>query len=197
MATDQGIQVAPQWAPLTPGDVNFKTNNALGNFSYPSNVSAYKDIVKFLYNCPLNQAFTSTPYFQYHNYLRELWATIVAYDPSPPTDKDEQRPLREYLISFSVLNGTKRFTLDFQTFCSSTGLDYNNGIYVEAPHPDVVKTGLKRIALKPENLDKTPITKFLKDPSSVSNIELTDRMVAVNNLRDSVSPPLPAKGSGM
>ncbi|PWA87903.1 zinc finger, CCHC-type [Artemisia annua] len=88
------------------------------------------------------------------------------------------------------------------------GLDYNNGTYVEAPHPDVVKTGLKRIALKPENLDKTPdfhlgslpailsSQNFLKTPSSVSNIVLTDRMVAVNNLRDSVSPPRPAKGSG-
>ncbi|PWA46417.1 nodulin MtN21 /EamA-like transporter family protein [Artemisia annua] len=37
---------------------------------------------------------------------------------------------------------------------------------------------------------------FAKDPSSVSNIELTAHMVAINNQRDSVSPPRPSKGSG-
>ena len=52
MAEDQGIRFAPQWAKMTLVDVQFKTNNVVGNFNYPTNVPAYKEIVKFLFNCP-------------------------------------------------------------------------------------------------------------------------------------------------
>ncbi|PWA92128.1 hypothetical protein CTI12_AA084610 [Artemisia annua] len=299
MATDQGIELAPQWATLTLADVQFKTKNVVGNFEYPSNIPAYKQIMKFLYNCPLKTAFTSTPFFQYRNYLREFWETAVAFDPTPSTDANSQRPLREFCIKFSVLNGSREFTLDYKTFCSSTGLDYNSGNYVALPDSNEVRAGLEKIVLKSELLDKTPVTKnsfpvawkilftfviqvlggnhssteqinsvqlmmayclmtgkkvdireiiyedlvtkllkdtrvnyvsyprflscafqmllgcnytqdydlgflpavlspsnFSKDPSSVSNIELTAHMVAVNNQRDSVSPPLPSKKRG-
>ncbi|GKB52024.1 hypothetical protein Tco_0902777 [Tanacetum coccineum] len=83
---------------------------------------AYKPIMKFLLNCPLNKAFTNCPSVVYQNFLREFWSTTVAYDPFPSTDETEQRPLREFLIKFSVLNGQRPLTLDFNTFCSSTGL---------------------------------------------------------------------------
>ncbi|GJZ40453.1 hypothetical protein Tco_0587016 [Tanacetum coccineum] len=83
---------------------------------------AYKPIMKFLLNCPLNKAFTNCPSVVYQNFLREFWSTTVAYDPFPSTDETEQRPLREFLINFSVLNGQRPLTLDFNTFCSSTGL---------------------------------------------------------------------------
>nr|GEU86167.1 retrovirus-related Pol polyprotein from transposon TNT 1-94 [Tanacetum cinerariifolium] len=63
----------------------------------------------------------------YQNYLREFWSTVVSYDPFPSTDETEQSPLKEFLIKFLVLNGKRPLTLDFNTFCSSTGLDYNNG----------------------------------------------------------------------
>ena len=63
MANDQGIELAPQWVNLTLSDVQFKTNNVVGNFEYPSNIPAYKPIMKFLFNCPLKIAFTSTPTF--------------------------------------------------------------------------------------------------------------------------------------
>ncbi|GJT36994.1 retrovirus-related pol polyprotein from transposon TNT 1-94 [Tanacetum coccineum] len=41
-------------------------------------------------------------------------------------DEIEQRLLREFLIKFLVLTGQRPLTLDFNTFCSSTGLDYDN-----------------------------------------------------------------------
>ena len=107
----------------------------------------------------MKNAFTSTPYFQYHNHLREFWGTAQAFDPTPSTDENELRPLKEFLISFSVLNGERKFVLDLKTFYSATGLDYNNGIYVAHPDPNNVKTGLEKIALDPKYLDKTPVTK--------------------------------------
>ena len=105
MATNQGVILAPQWAKLTLADVQFKTNNVLGNFHYPVDIPAYKEIMKFLYNCPWKSAFLSTPYFQYQNYLREFWATAVAFHPTPSTDANDQKPLREFCIKFSVLDG--------------------------------------------------------------------------------------------
>ncbi|GJR55178.1 hypothetical protein Tco_1405699, partial [Tanacetum coccineum] len=106
------------------------------------------------------------------NFLREFWSTSVALNPFPSTDEPKKRPLREFLIKFSVLNGQRPLTLDFKIFCSTTGLDYNNGKYVAHPAPE--------------------------DPSKVTDIELTAHMIAVNNRRDSVSPPLlapkPKKG---
>nr|GEV12173.1 retrovirus-related Pol polyprotein from transposon TNT 1-94 [Tanacetum cinerariifolium] len=38
--------------------------------------------------------------------------------------------------STSVMNGKKPLTLDFNTFTTSTGLDYNNGAYVAHPSPE-------------------------------------------------------------
>ncbi|GJY35386.1 hypothetical protein Tco_0420764 [Tanacetum coccineum] len=93
------------------------------------------------------------------NYLREFWSTTVAYDPSPSTDETEQRPLSVFLIKFSVLNGQRPLTLDFNTFCSSTSIDYNNGKYVDHPTPEVVKKELGKIAINPSYLDITPVLK--------------------------------------
>ncbi|GKD59296.1 hypothetical protein Tco_1296805 [Tanacetum coccineum] len=73
-----------------------------------------------------------------NNYLREFWSTSVAYDPFPLIDETEQRPLNEFLIKFSFLNGQRPLTLDFNTFCSSTGLNNNNGKYVAHPTPEAV-----------------------------------------------------------
>ncbi|GKD04724.1 hypothetical protein Tco_1179698 [Tanacetum coccineum] len=77
----------------------------------------------------------------------EFWSTVVAYDPFPSTDETEQRPLKEFLIKFLVLNGQRPLTLDFNTFCSSTGLDYNNGKYVDHPTPEAIKKELGKIAI--------------------------------------------------
>ncbi|GJV48911.1 hypothetical protein Tco_1439123 [Tanacetum coccineum] len=90
-----------------------------------------------------------------NNFLREFWSTAVAYDPFPSTDETEQRPLREFLIKFSVLNRQRPLTLDFNTFCSSTGIDYNNGKYVAPPTPKAVKKELGKIAINSSYLDKT------------------------------------------
>ncbi|GJS25634.1 hypothetical protein Tco_0454266 [Tanacetum coccineum] len=51
------------------------------------------------------------------------------------------------------------FTLDFNTFCSSIGLDYNKGKYVAHPTFVTVKTTLGKIATNASYLDKTPVLK--------------------------------------
>nr|GEV34703.1 retrovirus-related Pol polyprotein from transposon TNT 1-94 [Tanacetum cinerariifolium] len=120
------------------------------------------------------------------NFLREFWSTVVAFNPFPSTDEPEKRLLKEFLIKFSVLNGKRPLTLDFNTFCSSTGLDYNNGKYVDHPTPEDKNFRFLPLILSNSN--------FKKDISKVIDIELTAHMIAVNNQKDSVSlPPLAAK----
>ncbi|GJS42634.1 hypothetical protein Tco_0567677 [Tanacetum coccineum] len=159
MAEQQTITCDHQWNNMTVDDVVFQTNNVVGNFNYPLNMPAYKPIIKFLLNYPLNKAFTNCPSVVYQNFLKEFWSTVVAFDPFPSTDEPEKRPLREFLIKFSVLNGQRPLTLDFKTFCSTTGLDYNNGKYVAHPTPEVVKKELGKIAINPSYLDKNLVLK--------------------------------------
>ncbi|GJY66909.1 hypothetical protein Tco_0469147 [Tanacetum coccineum] len=269
MAEEQEIVYAPQWNNMTVDNVTFQTNNVVGNFNYPPNVPAYKPIMKFLLNCPLNKAFTNCLSVLYHNYLKEFWSIVVVYDPFPSNDETEQCLLRKFLIKFSILNGQRPLTLDFNTFCSSNGLDYNNGKYVAHPTPKAVKKELGKIAINPSYLDKTSVLKnsfpmawrilfsfviqvdigeiiysdlvtkllnksklkyvsyprfiscalqvllgsdytqdarfgylpailsnsnFTKDPSKVTEIELTAYIIVVNNQRDLMSPlPLSTK----
>ncbi|GJW89167.1 hypothetical protein Tco_0164507 [Tanacetum coccineum] len=141
MAEQQTIKYAPQWNNMTVDNVTFQTNNVVGNFNYLPNVPAYKPIINFLLNCPLKKAFTNCPSVVYQNFLMEFWSIVVAYDPFPSTDETEQCLLREFLIKFLVLNGQRPLTLDFNTFCLSTGLDYNNGKYVANPIPEAVLGG--------------------------------------------------------
>nr|GEY90318.1 retrovirus-related Pol polyprotein from transposon TNT 1-94 [Tanacetum cinerariifolium] len=92
--------------------------------------------------------------------------------------------------------------LDFNTFSSSTGLNYNNDKYDDRHTPEDVKKELGKIAINLSYLDKTPVLKnsfpmawrilftfVIQDPSKAIEIELTAHMIAMNNQRDSVSPP--------
>ncbi|GKD93743.1 hypothetical protein Tco_1373580 [Tanacetum coccineum] len=159
MGEQQTIKYAPQWTNMTVDNVTFQTNNVVGNFNYPQNVHAYKPIMKFLLNYTLKEAFTNYPSMVYQNFHREFSSITVAYDPFPSTDETEQRPLKEFLIKFSVLNGQRPSTLDFNTFCSSSSLDYNNGKYVAHPTPEAVKKELGKIVINPSYLDKTSVLK--------------------------------------
>ncbi|GJS84594.1 retrovirus-related pol polyprotein from transposon TNT 1-94 [Tanacetum coccineum] len=67
--------------------------------------------------------------------------------PNPPTDDSEVRPLKEYLITFSVMNSKKPLTLTFKTFTESTRLDYAKGKYVSNPFTKEVKAELAKIFL--------------------------------------------------
>nr|GEU92395.1 retrovirus-related Pol polyprotein from transposon TNT 1-94 [Tanacetum cinerariifolium] len=95
----------------------------------------------------------------YQNFHKEFWSTTVAFDTFPSTNEHKKRPLKEFLIKFSVSNRQQPLTLDFKTFCSSTGLDYNNDKYVDHPTPEVVKKELGKISINPSYLDKTPVLK--------------------------------------
>ncbi|GJR84503.1 hypothetical protein Tco_0155288 [Tanacetum coccineum] len=123
MTANQAIEYALQCGDLTMESLVFQTNNVVGNFNYPQNVPAYKPTFK------------------------EFWCTAIAYDPNPPADETRSRPLKEYLIKFSAMNGKKPLTLDFKTFTTSTGLDYNNAENVAHPSPKAVKAELAKIVL--------------------------------------------------
>nr|GEU53786.1 hypothetical protein [Tanacetum cinerariifolium] len=100
--------------------------------------------------------------FQTNNVVelpRGVLEHCFTFDHFPSTDEPKKRPLKEFLIKFSVSNGKRPLTLDFKTFCSSTGLDYNNVKYVEHPTPEVIKMELGKITINPSYLDKTPVLK--------------------------------------
>nr|GEW61080.1 hypothetical protein [Tanacetum cinerariifolium] len=82
---------------------------------------------------------------------------VIAYDLNPPTDDFVARPLKEFLIKFTAMNGKKPLTLDFNTISTSTGLDYNNADYVAHPSPEAIKS-------LPGILSNS---NFSKDPSKV------------------------------
>ncbi|GJV40125.1 retrovirus-related pol polyprotein from transposon TNT 1-94 [Tanacetum coccineum] len=63
----------------------------------------------------------------------------IASDPKPPVDNSEARPLKEFIIKFTVMNGKKPLTLDFKTLFESTRLNYNQRTYVSHPSPEAVK----------------------------------------------------------
>nr|GEW81977.1 hypothetical protein [Tanacetum cinerariifolium] len=75
---------------------------------------------------------------------KEFWCTSIAYDPNTPANDSEERPLKEFKINFSMMNGKKPLTLDFKTFTESTGLNYYDGTYVS--HPSTKTCGLAAVA---------------------------------------------------
>ncbi|GKC65018.1 hypothetical protein Tco_1097616 [Tanacetum coccineum] len=91
--------------------------------------------------------------------IEEFWCTAIAYDPNPPINDSEARPLKEYLIKFSVMNRKKPLIPDYKTFVESTGLDYAKGTYVSYPSPKVVKAKLAKIVKNTIILDRTPVLK--------------------------------------
>nr|GEY53112.1 hypothetical protein [Tanacetum cinerariifolium] len=91
----------------------------------------------------------------------EFWCMVIAYDPNPSTNENKPRLLKEFLIKFTVMNGKKPLTLNLNTFTISTGLDYNNGVYVPHASPGAVKAELAKIVMNLSYLDKTPVLKNL------------------------------------
>ncbi|GJT32177.1 hypothetical protein Tco_0922596 [Tanacetum coccineum] len=118
-----------------------------------------QDNLQVLDELPTKTVFTKCPSVLYQNFLREFWYTAIAYDPNPSTNENKPRPLKEFLIQFTVMNGKKPLTLDFNTFTASTGFDYHNGAYVAHPSPEVVKAELAKIVMNPSYLDKTLVLK--------------------------------------
>ncbi|GJZ59409.1 hypothetical protein Tco_0615225 [Tanacetum coccineum] len=89
----------------------------------------------------------------------KFWCTAIAYDPEPPENNSEARPLKEYLIKLSVMNGKKPLILDYKTFVESIGLDNAKGKYVSHPSTEEVKAELAKIIDNPILLDRTPVLK--------------------------------------
>ncbi|GJY54577.1 hypothetical protein Tco_0446241 [Tanacetum coccineum] len=69
----------------------------------------------------------TVPQWSIRTSSKSFGALLLPLTLFPLIDEPEKRPLKEFLIKFSTLNGQRPLTLYFHTFCSSTGLDYNNG----------------------------------------------------------------------
>nr|GEU55265.1 hypothetical protein [Tanacetum cinerariifolium] len=82
----------------------------------------------------------------YQNYLREFLCTIMVEHPTLSTKASEARHLLESIIKFIVKYGKNPLTLNYQTFCQSMGLEYNNGNYVAHPSTKEVRVELVKIA---------------------------------------------------
>ncbi|GJY21730.1 hypothetical protein Tco_0394296 [Tanacetum coccineum] len=131
----------------------------------------------------------------YQNFLREFWCTVIVSDLHPPIDSFEARPPKEFIIKFSVMNGKKPLTLDYKTFCESTGLDYNKGNYVAHLSLEAVLDGNYSSTKQLNFLQQLLVFSLLtwtridigEDPSKVTLIELAALMIAVNNLESSVT----------
>nr|GEW35495.1 hypothetical protein [Tanacetum cinerariifolium] len=96
----------------------------------------------------------------YQNFLREFWCTAIAYDPNPLENNSEARPLKEYLIKFSVMNNKKPLIIDYKTIVESTRLDYAKGKYVSHPSTKEVKAKLAKIVDNPILLDRNLVLKI-------------------------------------
>ncbi|GJW32950.1 retrovirus-related pol polyprotein from transposon TNT 1-94 [Tanacetum coccineum] len=90
---------------------------------------------------------------------REFWCIAVVEDPKPPEDDSKVRPLKEFIIKFTVMNGKKPLTLDYKTFCESTRLDYNKGNYVSHPSLKAVKAKLAKVATNEALIQKNHVLK--------------------------------------
>ncbi|GJW48792.1 hypothetical protein Tco_0080438 [Tanacetum coccineum] len=95
----------------------------------------------------------------YQNYLREFWCSALVVDLNPSTDDSKARPLKELSIKFTVNNGMTPLTLNYQTFCQTRGLEYNNGNYVANPSTEEVKAELAKIANHEALVQNTPVLK--------------------------------------
>ena len=114
MASSNAITTAPNVS-FTMEGVDLTKNNVVGNFHYPQQYAGYKDVVKYLQNCFLATAFTTTPEVIYNDYLREFWCTATATSP---------KDTKESIITFTVMNGTKTLSLNYKTFINATGLNF-------------------------------------------------------------------------
>nr|GEV66370.1 retrovirus-related Pol polyprotein from transposon TNT 1-94 [Tanacetum cinerariifolium] len=119
-------------------------------------------------------------------------STDVAFDPFPSTDEPEKRPLKEFLIKFSVSNGQRPLTLDFQTFFHQLALIIImvlSGNYSSTEQVNSIRQLLAYSLITGTEVDTREIIYSDLDPSKVTKIKLMAHMIAINNQRDSVSPP--------
>ncbi|GJT50225.1 hypothetical protein Tco_0976382 [Tanacetum coccineum] len=134
-----------------------------------------------------------------------FWCTAIAYDPNSPADNSEVRPLKEYKIKVTMMNDKNPLTLDFKTFIETTGQFYSAVDSLLSHHWDKAEF-LGAEYTKDEKFRSFPNvlsnSNFTKDPSKVTDIELTALMIAVNNgemisplIRDSPST-VPDEGTG-
>ncbi|GKB05154.1 hypothetical protein Tco_0833349 [Tanacetum coccineum] len=213
MAEQQTIKYAPQWTNITVDNMIFQTNNVVGNFNYPPNVPAYKPIMKFLRNFPLYNAFTKCPSVVYQNFLREFWSTVVAFDPFPSTDEPEKCPLKEFLIKLRRKNWAKlpstrvlggNYFSTEQVNSIQQLLAYNLITGTEDDIGEIIYSDLITKLLNKSRMKYVSYPRFISCALQVllvTDIKLTAYMIAVNNRKDSVSPPplvaKPKKGKSL
>nr|GEY84611.1 TraB domain-containing protein [Tanacetum cinerariifolium] len=93
MASNKAIEYAPQCGDLAIESVTFHSNNFVGNFNYPQSASAYKEICKFLMNCPFAEDFTKIPSVLYHNFFRDSSVLTRGPEASGTLPQKRNKPL--------------------------------------------------------------------------------------------------------
>ncbi|GJW52000.1 retrovirus-related pol polyprotein from transposon TNT 1-94 [Tanacetum coccineum] len=96
-----------------------------------------------------------------------------------PTEDSNPIPLKELAIRFIEKNGKTLLYFDIKTFCQTTGLDYNNRIYVSMPQTKAVKDGLLKLGLH-NNRNKTETLSFVLggNKSSTDQLNSSQQMLA-------------------
>ncbi|GJT55991.1 hypothetical protein Tco_0991045 [Tanacetum coccineum] len=149
--------------------------------------------------------------------IKKFWSTAVTYDPFPSTDETEQCPLREFLIKNYSSTEQVNSIQPLLAYCliTRTEVDIGEIIYSDLvtkllnksrlkyiSYPRFISCALQVLLGSDYTQDKKfrflpgilSNSSFTKDPSKVTNIELTAYMIVVNNQKDSVSPlPLASK----
>ncbi|GKA99669.1 hypothetical protein Tco_0827663 [Tanacetum coccineum] len=184
MASTKAIKYAPQCGDLTVESVQFQSSNFVGNFSYPQSALAYKNICKFLRNCPLAGAFTKMPSVLYQNLLREFLCTAEVEDPNPPEDDSKVVKAKTgqdcntqlMVLGFhSLLDKGTRTSQPFPEGKSTDAKDLEGNrqladIGLPATHPDKDSERLKPLADKDSS---TPLVTALSRTDAKYQMEET------------------------
>nr|GEY53630.1 retrovirus-related Pol polyprotein from transposon TNT 1-94 [Tanacetum cinerariifolium] len=134
---------------------------------------------------------------------KEFWCIATSYDPNLPINDSKARPLKEYLIKFIVMNGKKPLILDYKTLVNPLDLIMlkDRTLVLKTTFPMAWKIWFTFVIqvlsmnysyTEQDESFKSFATilsnsKFSKDPSKVTLIELTMFKVAVNNNEKSVN----------
>nr|GEU39538.1 retrovirus-related Pol polyprotein from transposon TNT 1-94 [Tanacetum cinerariifolium] len=125
---------------------------------------------------------------------------FLAFDPKPPTDNSEARPLMEFIIKFTVMNDKKPLTLDFKTFWTKVDIGIpplDEGTHKSKPLLEGKPTNLKNSEgnKQPDNMGLPSIvpdegiskTKPLLEGENIKDKD-SERFKPLTNMESSTLP---------
>nr|GEX81065.1 retrovirus-related Pol polyprotein from transposon TNT 1-94 [Tanacetum cinerariifolium] len=130
----------------------------------PVNETSYRGMIRYLKGTPTIGMY----------YLKCSGFNLKGYSDSDYAGCNMDRK------STSVMNGKKPLTFNFNTFTTSTGLDYNNGAYVAHPSPERILLTFV-IQVLDENYSSTFVTKV--DIEEIIYSDLVTKLLNKSRLR--------------